>query len=199
MNEILAPLLSYVLLYKYAAVGLIVYVSAVILPLPTNAMLLAVGAFASQGYFNYWILVPLAVITNTLGDLTDYGLARYYGERVADVLRLHTLGFYRRLKEELRTDAAVTVFITRFAGSLSPIAALLAGLVAVPFGTFFFYDLLGNIIEPGAALTIGYAVGNYWGDFSSSFELFAAIAASGILLFIMVRIYRRMMMHHNLE
>ena len=105
MNEILARLLSYVLLYKYVAVGLIVYVSAVIVPLPTNAMLLAVGAFASQGYFNYWILAPLAVIANTLGDLTDYGIARYYGEWIARALRLHKIKFYYQLKEELRTDA----------------------------------------------------------------------------------------------
>ncbi len=199
MTEILAPLLSYVLLYKYVAVGLIVYTSAVILPLPTNAMLLAVGAFASQGYFNYWILVPLAIIANTLGDLTDYGLARYYGDAAIRLLHLHKIKFYNELKEELRTDAAVTVFITRFAGSLSPVAALLAGLVEVPFGTFFFYDLLGNIIEPGAALTIGFAVGNYWSDFSSSFDLFAGIAAAGIVLFVLMRIYRRMMKHRNLE
>ena len=193
MNQILAPLLSYVLLYKYGAVGFIVYISAVIVPLPTNAMLLAVGAFASQGYFNYWILAPLAVIANTLGDLTDYGLARYYGEWIVKVLHLHKIKFYEQLKEELRTDATVTVFITRFAGSLSPIAALLAGLVAVPLNTFMWPDLAGNIIEPVAALTIGYAVGNYWGDFSNSFDLFAAIAASSIVLFVLARIYRRMM------
>ena len=198
MNEILAPLLSYVLLYKYVAIGLIVYTSAMILPLPTNAMLLAVGAFASQGYFNYWILVPLAVIANTLGDLTDYGLARYYGDWIVRVLRLQKLRFYAQLQEELRTDATVTVFITRFAGSLSPIAALFAGLVAVPLNTFFWPDLLGNIIEPGAAVTIGYAVGNYWSDFSSTFDLFAAIAATGILLLVLARIYHRMMKHHNL-
>ena len=93
----------------------------------------------------------------------------------------------------------LTVFITRFAGSLSPVAAFLAGLVAVPLNTFFWPDLAGNIIEPGAALTIGFAVGNYWGDFSSSFDLFAAIAAAGILLFVLARIYRRMMRHQNLD
>jgi membrane protein DedA with SNARE-associated domain len=191
MDPFLAPLLSYVLLYKYVAIGIIVYTSAIILPLPTNAMLLAVGAFASQGYFNYWILVPLAVISNTLGDLTDYGLTRYYGERVTRLLRLHKVKFFNHLAEELRTDAGVTVFITRFAGNLSPIAALLAGLVEVPFGTFLFWDFLGNFIEPVAALTIGYAVGSYWNDFSNTFSLLAGIAAAGIVLFVLARIYGR--------
>lgn len=52
--NILSSLPSYVLLYKYVAIALVVYSGAVILPLPANAMLLAVGAFASQGYFSFW-------------------------------------------------------------------------------------------------------------------------------------------------
>lgn len=199
MNDILAPLLSYVLLYRYVAVGIIVYISAVALPLPTNAMLLAVGAFASQGFFNYWIVVPVAVISNCLGDFTDYGIAMWYGEYVIRALRLRKVRFFEQLEEELRTDAGITVFITRFAGSLSPIAAFLAGLVNVPLGTFAFYDFLGNFIEPGAALSIGYLVGNYWSDFSNVFGLVAGIAATSILLFILARIYRRMMRKYALE
>ncbi|HVN26035.1 MAG TPA: DedA family protein [Candidatus Paceibacterota bacterium] len=191
MNALLSPLLSYVLLYKYVAIGLIVYISAVIAPLPTNAMLLAVGAFASQGYVNFWIALPVAVVSNVLGDLTDYGLTRRFGGRVIRVLRLRNVRFFNQLAEELRTDAGITVFITRFAASLSPIAALLAGLVGVPFGTFLLYDFLGNLIEPGAALAIGYVVGDYWSDFSDVLGLIAAIAAAGIVLFVLVRIYRR--------
>lgn len=191
MDSFLSPLLSFILLYRYFAVGLIVYVSAVIVPLPTNAMLLAAGAFASYGYFNYWILLPLAVITNTLGDLTDYFLTRYKGDFIIQKLRLNRVKFFNQLAEELRTDAAVTVFITRFAGNLSPIAALLSGLVKVPFGTFLFYDFLGNLIEPAAALTIGYAVGNYWTDFSGVINVLGAIAATGIVIFVLTRIYRR--------
>jgi len=191
MEPFLSPLLSFVLLYKYVAIAFVVYTSAIILPLPTNAMLLAVGAFASHGYFNYWIVLPTAVVFNCLGDITDYGLTRIWGERIIRLMRLNRVKFFNQLAEELRTDAAVTVFITRFAGNLSPIAALLSGLVEVPFGTFIFYDFLGNFIEPGAALTIGYAVGDYWSDFSNVLSLIAAIAAASILIFVLTRIYRR--------
>ncbi|HVM76756.1 MAG TPA: DedA family protein [Candidatus Paceibacterota bacterium] len=197
MEPFLSPLLSFVLLYKYVSIALIVYTSAVILPLPTNAMLLAVGAFASHGYFNYWIVLPLAVIANCLGDLTDYGITRLWGTRVIRVLRLNKIKFFNQLAEELRTDAAVTVFTTRFAGNLSPIAALLAGLVEVPLGTFLFYDFLGNVIEPGAALTIGYAVGDYWNDFSNILSLIAGIVAASIVIFILARIYRRIMIRYE--
>ena len=190
--NILNPILSYVLLYKYVTIALVVYSSAVILPLPGNAMLLAVGAFASQGYFNFWGALATAVIANTLGDLTDYGLTRRWGERVTRILRLHKFKFYDQLQEELRADAAVTVFTTRFAGSLSPVAALLAGLVRVPFKIFFINDFLGNFIEPFAALALGYAAGDYWNNFSDTLEIFAGVVAVAVIMFVLFRIYRRM-------
>jgi membrane protein DedA with SNARE-associated domain len=191
--NILNELLSFLLLYKYYALFAVVYSAAVILPLPGNAMLLAVGAFSSQGYFSFWLSLTVAVVANTLGDLTDYGLARHYGERVIRLLRLQRFKFYVQLQDELRTDAAVTVFTTRFAGSLSPVANFLAGLVGVPFKTFLAYDFLGNFIEPAVALSIGYLVGDYWDNFSSLLEIVAAIVAVAVVMFVLFRMYRRMM------
>jgi membrane protein DedA with SNARE-associated domain len=195
--NILNELLSYVLLYRYVTIATVVYFAALILPLPSNAMLLAVGAFSSQGYFSFWAALAVAVGANTLGDLTGYGLARIYGERVIRLLRLHKFKFYNQLQEELRADGAITVFTSRFGGSLSPVVNFLAGLVVVPLPTFFFNDLAGNIIEPAAALGLGYAVGNYWSNFNSIIELIAAVIAVGVVMFILFRMYRRMMKRYE--
>jgi membrane protein DedA with SNARE-associated domain len=191
MDSLLAPLLSYVLVYKYVAVAIVVYVGAVGVPLPANAMLLAVGAFASQGFFSFWISLVVAVAANTLGDLTDYGLTRRFGEVIIRKLKIDKVKFFGHIKEELQSDAAITVFTTRFAGSLSSITNFLAGLVEVPFVTFFFSDIAGNIIEPFVALLIGYLVGNYWSNFSNILSLGAGIVAVAIILFILIRMYRR--------
>lgn len=195
--NILNVLLSYVLLYKYLAIAAVVYSSALILPLPANAMLLAVGAFASQGYFNFWTALAVAVVANTAGDCTGYAITRQYGLRVTRLLRLHKFKFYDQLQEELRTDAAITVFMTRFASSLSVIGNFLAGLVRVPFGTFFVNDFLGNVIEPFGALGLGYIAGDYWNNFSNLLELVAAIVAVAVIIFVLARIYRRMMRHYH--
>jgi len=189
--NILSLLLSYVLLYKYVAIGFALYLSAIIVPLPANAMMLAMGAFASQGYLDFWFTLMVAVVAFTLGDLTDYGLTRRYGERVTRLLRLDKAKFYQHLQKELRTDAAITVFLTRFAGSLSSITNFLAGLVGVPFQTFFAMDLIANIIEPLGALGLGFVVGDYWGDYSNQLELLTSIIAVSVILFILARIYQR--------
>ena len=192
MNGVLNWLLSSLLLYRYPALFLIEYTGAIIIPWPVNVLLLAVGAFASHGYFDVWTALAVAVTGNCAGDLTDYFLTRRYGEPVIRFFRLHRLRFFAPLQEEFRADAAITVFTTRFAGSLSSVANFIAGLVQVPFATFFIWDLIGNIIEPAAALGLGYAVGDYWNDLSDIFDLFAAIAATAIILFILIRISRRM-------
>lgn len=199
MDSLLTPILSYVLLYKYIAIFFVVYTGAIIIPWPANAMLLAVGAFASQGYISFWISLAVAVVANCLGDLTDYALARKFGERIIHFLKLDKVRFFVRLREELVADAAITVFITRFAGSLSSITNFLAGFVEVPFITFLWFDLLGNIIEPFGALALGYAVGNYWSDFSNFLSLIAGIFAAATLLFVLARIYGRIMKRYSIE
>jgi len=68
------------LIYKYAAIFTIAFFGAIILPLPVNAMLLAIGAFSSQGYLIYGGSLTAAVTGNVLGDVTDYLATRKYGE-----------------------------------------------------------------------------------------------------------------------
>lgn len=191
MDFLLSSVLSYVLLYKYVAIFVIIYFSALIVPFPSNGMLLAVGAFASEGYIGFWPSLAIAVIANSLGDLTDYALARKFGDGIVRALKLDRARFFLRLKEELRADGAFTVFATRFAGVISTPASFLAGIVGVPAKTFIPYDILGNIIEPFFALLLGYVARDYWSDLSGFTGLFAGAVAAGIIVFVLVRIYRR--------
>jgi membrane protein DedA with SNARE-associated domain len=175
------------------ALAVVVYVGAVGAPLPINIMLLALGAFANQGFFSFWLSLAVTAVFNTFGDLTGYGLTWKYGEAITRFLHLRKAQFFVNLEKELRSDAAVTVFITRFAGSMSSITNLLAGLVKVPFMTFFVNDLVANILEPGMWLAIGYGVGNYWSDFSDLSSIVGGIFAVSIIMFILFRMQQRLM------
>jgi membrane protein DedA with SNARE-associated domain len=192
MDSLLGWILSYVLIYKYVAIFIIAFSGAIILPLPVNPMLLAIGAFSSQGYFNVWASLSIAVTGNVLGDMTDYLVAKKYGELIIRKLKLRSVRFFRQLEEELRRDAVGTVFTSRFAGSLSPVVVLLAGFVGVPFFSFFIPDILGDFIEPFVILFIGYALGIYWSSVSGTLNLIAALVATSVVLFVLFRMYRRM-------
>ena len=190
MDSLLTPILSYVLLYKYVAIFFVVYTGAV-LSVARERDAPCRRSLRHQGFIGFWTSLVVAVVANCLGDLTDYGIARKFGEPFIRRFKIDKVLYFIRLKEELITDARVTVFITRFAGSLSSITNFLAGFVEVPFMTFLWFDFLGNVIEPFGALALGYAVGNYWSDFSNLLSLIAGIFATAILLFVLARIYRR--------
>jgi membrane protein DedA with SNARE-associated domain len=197
MDFLLGSILPYVLIYKYAAIFIISFSGAIILPLPVNLMLLAIGAFSSQGYFNIWFSLTAAMTGNVLGDVTDYFVARKYGEAIIRKFKMREKLFFRQLEEELRSDAVSTVFTSRFAGSLSSITNFLAGFVGVPFFKFLIPDILGDFIEPFFVLIIGYVLGVYWSSASSVLNMIAGLVATAVIMFILFRMYRRMAKRHS--
>jgi membrane protein DedA with SNARE-associated domain len=171
MNGFLALLLSFLLLYKYWALFIAVFLSAVILPLPTNSLLLAAGAFASQGYFSFPVSLATAMGANVLGDCFDYVLARRYGRRAIKMLRVRVPSYVERLEAYVRQHPGPTIFLTRFVGSADPLGNLISGFVGIGFGTFLVWDVLGNLASIGGVIYAGYFLGANWQDFSGLFSI----------------------------
>jgi membrane protein DedA with SNARE-associated domain len=186
MISVASVLLSWLLLYKYALLFGVFFLSALALPLPGNTLLLASGAFASQGYMNYWFVLSTVLVGNVLGDMVGYVLAAYYGERIVHRLRIkrsHLDAMQRYVVRHPRT----TIFLSRFGGMLDPAVNILCGLGEVSFKTFFVFDLLGNLASLGAVLTMGYYLGDYWQSFSGliatvGWIIFAVLATLALLL-----------------
>ena len=70
--SLLGPLFSGLLLYKYVVLFIAVFLAGLGLPIPSGTLLVAVGAFASQDYFNLWISFIVALLANIFGDLSIY-------------------------------------------------------------------------------------------------------------------------------
>jgi membrane protein DedA with SNARE-associated domain len=197
MNSFVALLLSFLLLYKYWALFAVMFVAAVVLPIPTNSILLAAGAFASQGYFSFSLSLIVAVGANILGDCLDYFLARKYGRPVIRLLHIRIPSYVERLEEYVKRHPGPTIFLTRFVGTADPLANILSGFVGIRFGTFLLYDFLGNVVSIGGVLYAGYFLGIHWQDFSMFFSIagwillgFIVIAALAVALWYRNRVYR---------
>lgn len=182
MNAVVALLLSFLLLYKYWALFGIIFIAAVILPIPTNSLLLATGAFASQGYFSFSLSLAVAVGANILGDCFDYFLARRYGRRTIRMLHIRIPSYIERLEEYVERHPGPTIFLTRFAGTADPLANIFSGFVGVRFGTFLLYDFLGNVVSIGGVLYAGYFLGIHWQDFSTLFSIVGWIVVGCIVI-----------------
>lgn len=187
MNAALGTFLSFLLLYKYAALFLFIFSSAVILPLPDNSILLAAGAFASQGYFNFWLSLGFSLAGNVAGDCVGYYLARRWGHSAFSRLRVRIPTYLDRLDGYLRRYPGRSIFVTRFIGTADVVVNLLSGFARIPFSRFLLWDALGNFVSLFYILYLGYLFGAYWSQVSgilsiAGFVLFAiAVIVSGII------------------
>lgn len=193
MNSgILTSLLSFLLLYKYGALFILILVAAIIVPIPVNTLLLAAGAFASQGYFSFTISLLVVVAANMLGDCFDFFLARRYGRRALEMLHIRIPKYLERLERFVRAHPGPAIFLTRFVGTIEPLTSLLCGFIDVPAGKFIFYDFLGNFVSDGAVLCAGYFLGSYWQDFMGVFNITDYIFLGAVIaIALVVMIWRK--------
>lgn len=192
----LAIFLSFLLLYKYVALFIIMFLAALILPLPATMILIATGAFAAQGYFNIYLILAVSFLACSAGDSTGYFLARFWGKPA-----LVKIGFRKMLKNEnfLRLEKRMTkhsfslVFLTRWLITAigSPIN-LLAGLAKIPYGRWFLADLTGEVIYVLFYAGLGFVLSSQWEYLSGVFETFAwSLSLLGIIILVTLFYLRR--------
>src|SRR6185369_5114107 len=131
MTQILDFLLSYLLIYKYITLFIVVFSSAIILPLPIDILMTAVGAFSSHGYFSFWWSLAVAVSANVSGDIIDYFIFKKYGHAVLQEKYVRKYSYFLKLEEYVKHHAGLTIFVSRFVGVLGPLVNFLAGYIKV--------------------------------------------------------------------
>ena len=163
--EIFNLILSYVLLYKYTALFAFTFAGAFIAPVPTTTVLVAASAFASQGYFNFYLVIGVALAGNIAGDNLGYFLAHRYGRRL--LLRIGFGRILRSDKYQLVEDYIVShpgalIYFSRFLTGLDPAVNILAGLSNIPYRTYLGYDLWGEFSYVLLYAFIGFLLGGQW-------------------------------------
>jgi membrane-associated protein len=181
MDQLLAPLLSFVLLYKYAALFAVMLGSDIIFVLPSNALTLIVGFLSGTPYLNfYWSWLVIAA-ANTCGDCLMYELARHHPERISRHLQRRGPAFLERWKKFIEKSSGLTIIFSRFAGVLGVAVNLLSGLAPIPRIKFLFFDVLGNILLSGLLLYLGFVVGANWEGASDIVDVISVSLGVAIL------------------
>jgi len=189
MSFFLSGILSFLLVYKYPALFCMVFLSAIIMPFPVDTTLLAVGAFASQGYFNVTIVFFAAFLGNVIGDVTSYFIWRKYGQAIIRERYARKYSFFLKLEENVRTYTVPTVFASRFVGVFGPIVNFLCGYTRVRFKLFLIGSISANAIDTLWPIILGFAVGSYWENFSSLVGILGTVIATLAIIGALLRIY----------
>ena len=158
----------------------------VLLPfLPGDTLLFIGGAFCATGAMSFGMLVTLLVVAAVLGNTVNYWIGGFIGHKVftrnyrfldQDALR-RTHAFYEH-------HGGKTIVLSRFIPVVRTFAPFVAGVSAMPFARFQFYNVTGALLWVIGLVTAGYFFGNIplIRDHLSTIVLIGVAAAVGPLL-----------------
>jgi membrane protein DedA with SNARE-associated domain len=189
MDAILNYLLTFALLYRYAAIFLILFLGSIALPVPSGAVLVAAFLFATQGYLSFWPVAATGLVANLLGDILLFWLARARGEKLLRRIGLGRLldsSAMRKIETGIAKHPILTVFFSRFTTTITPLANALAGLAKMAFLTFLIVDVIGQAAEVGLNYAYALFFGSNWIAFGSISTKFGILTAAVVALVIVV-------------
>lgn len=205
IDEIVIPFLNNL----YGAVGYIgvllaMAIESAMVPLPSELILPYAGFLVSDttqmeplthGPWNFWIVVVVATIGNTLGSLVAYAIGAYGGRPF-----LERYGKYLLIRphEIVLADAffakhgAATVFIGRLLPVIRTFISFPAGVARMPLGTFIAYSTAGAFLWSCLLVWAGTVLGANWVQIrhaAQPFDLAIALAVvAAVVLFIWWRL-----------
>jgi membrane-associated protein len=165
LSTILGSILSFLLVYKYAALFFVCFIAAFAIPFPASTTLVAAGSFASQGFMNLYLVLLVAFFANVLGDWTGYMLSRKYGRRLLERSSYgHVVesSLFRAIEKHMQHTPHSLIFMTRFITSAGPMVNYISGLMHVPARTYAFFEITGEATYVLLYGMSGYFLGLQW-------------------------------------
>lgn len=189
MNFLTQTILAYLLTYKYLALFVVSFLGASILPLPSSAAIVASSALVNQGHFNLLYVFITAFLGNVIADSVGYWLARKYGKPVLYKLRLGWLLESERfiaLEESLAHHPSWYIIVSRFEGLANISVNLIAGLANIPYKKYLLLDIIGEALQVGLYVAVGYFFAEQWESASSLISkiLLLAVILAVIIIFL---------------
>jgi membrane protein DedA with SNARE-associated domain len=156
-----------VLHYGYWAVGTLLLVENVGVPVPGESILLLASflAYSEHELQLYWIIVIATAVT-ALGGSLGFAVGHYGGRPLLDryltTFRIRQSAVVRG-EDLFARFGALTIFFARFVFGLRLIAGPLAGVMRMPWRKFLIWNFLGATAWVTVICSAGYLFGRHWG------------------------------------
>jgi membrane-associated protein len=146
--------------------------------LPGDSLLFIAGILSDTEYLdiNVWLLILLLVICAVAGTCVGYGFGRWAEKYLK---RRKENFFYKKrymdMAQDFYTRYGMMAFILgRFLPIVRTFVPILAGMVRIDFGKFFFFNVVGAAIWIVVMVITGHLLGNMFPTITEHLEIIVA-------------------------
>jgi membrane protein DedA with SNARE-associated domain len=177
----------------YVGIFLLMTLESALIPIPSEVTMPFSGYLASQGVFDFWLVVAAGGLGNLAGSLIAYylgrvldtavlhGLIRRYGKFV-----LMSMEDYERGERWLREHGEIVTFTSRLLPAVRTFVSLPAGVARIPLAKFVIYTITGSLLWSGLLAYVGVKLGENWhsiSDYFHKFDLVIGVAVVALVAF----------------
>ena len=130
--------------------------------LPGDSLLFTAGFLASQGFGNIAVIILICFVAAVLGDSFGYWFGKRTGPRIFS--REDGLFFKKAHVDRIRAFYArhggKAIVLARFTPVIRTFAPIFAGVGAMPYGIFLFYNISGGLLWAGGLIGLGFMLGS---------------------------------------
>ncbi len=145
----------------YGGMFILALIANMVVPVPEEIVLIAVGYFSAKGQFNFLYSYGIFVAGMFVSDTILYFMA-YKGSRITKRLQ-RKIENNRHLKDEgfVQRHIRKIIFISRFLMYLRWIGPVISGVARVPYKKFAILDFLALLVYVPLILFLGFYFENY--------------------------------------
>ena len=193
----------------YGAVGYVGVMAAMaiesaMIPLPSELVLPFAGFLVGDATaieplthagWNFWIVVVVATIGNTIGSLVGYAIGAWGGRPF-----LYRWGRYLLIRHEeieiaerfFARYGPATAFFSRLLPVVRTFISFPAGVARMPLRTFILYSTLGAIPWSILLVFAGQQLGANWEDIRHALQPFDTALALGLVVLVVLFVWWRL-------
>ncbi len=151
--------------WVYALLFAIIFVETglVVMPfLPGDSLLFVAGTIAGVGGLDLGLLLVLLTTAAIIGDAVNYSVGRYFGPKVFgwESSRFFNRAAFDRTHAFYEKHGGITIIVARFLPFVRTFAPFVAGVAAMSYPRFAFYNVVGAILWVVSLTTLGFLLGN---------------------------------------
>jgi membrane-associated protein len=147
----------------YAILFLIIFCETglVVTPfLPGDSLLFAVGALASTGAIDVWLITALLCAGAIMGDTVNYFIGHKFGDYfVAHQSKLVKKEYLDKTHDFYERYGGRTIIIARFVPIVRTFAPFVAGMGSMTYAKFIAYNIVGGLVWIFSLIFLGFFFG----------------------------------------